>query len=161
MLKKPLFCFIKHFLLAGAFCFSYSLAQASDVVSSQEKSTVVMETQDKTTINPTAQAWGLSEAHWQRYLQFMKGAEALWYAHLSPLAILGMRADTPEEQQYFAQLFAKQEHDKVARELAFNQAVSRAMRQLYPDELMIKDFDKTPFNPGNMKSIPVSLPQNK
>src|SRR5207302_4065873 len=55
---------------------------------------------------------------------------------------------TPEEQQHFAQIVAKQEHDRVARELAFNRAVFLAMRQLYADEPMIKDFDKTPFNPS-------------
>ncbi len=132
-------------------------AWANDVVNTQEQSTTTATTQDKTVINGTAQDWQLSDAEWQHYLQLMHGADGLWYAHLSPPSVLGMRADTVEERQHFAQIVAKQEHDKVARELAFNHSVWLAMRELYPDELMIKDFDKTPFNPGKAKNTTVSL----
>ncbi len=120
---------------------------ANDVVNSQEQSTLTATTQEKTVITSTAQDWGLSETEWQHYLQLMQGADGMWYAHLSPPAVLGMRAITAPEQRHFAEVEAKQEHDKVARELAFNHAVWVAMRQLYPDEPMIKEFDKTPFSP--------------
>ena len=132
-------------------------AWANDVVNTQEQSTSTATTQDKAVITGTAQDWGLSDAEWQNYLQLINGADGLWYAHLSPPSVLGMRADSVEEQQHFAQIVAKQEHDKVARELAFNHSVWLAMRELYPDEPMIKDFDKTPFNPGNAKSVTVTL----
>ena len=53
-----------------------------------------------------------------------------------------------DEEKHFAEVYAEQEHQKVAHELAFNQAAFQAMRRLYPDEKMIKPFDTTPFNPG-------------
>ncbi len=40
----------------------------------------------------------------------------------------------------------------MARELAFNQAVFMAIRRLYPDEPIIKDFDKSAFNPMSTHS---------
>lgn len=125
-------------------------AWANDVVNTQEQSTSTATTQDKVVITGTAQDWGLSDAEWQHYLQLINGTDGLWYAHLSPPSVLGMRAETREEQQHFARIVAKEEHDKVARELAFNNAVFAAMRELYADEPMIKDFDKTPFNPGSV-----------
>ena len=134
--------------LAWLVLLSYGvLAYADDVANTQEESTQIISTQNKTTVNGTAQDWGLTEAEWQDYVRLMQGADGLWYAHLSPPSVLGMQAERLEEQQHFAEIVAKQEHDKVARELAFNNAVWLAMRRLYPDEPMIKDFDKTPFNP--------------
>lgn len=124
-------------------------ALADDVNNSQEQTAPTVNSREQTTQIGTAQDWSLTPIEWQQYQKLMQGEDGLWYAHLSPPAVLGMRAKTQEEQRHFAEIVAKQEHDKVARELAFNQAILIAMRSLYPDEPMIKDFDKTPFNPGN------------
>ncbi|HVY53939.1 MAG TPA: TIGR03759 family integrating conjugative element protein, partial [Gammaproteobacteria bacterium] len=89
---------------------------------------------------------------WNQYKRWMQGTDGLWYAHMTPPAVLGMRADSPEAQRHFAEIVARQEHDKVERELAFNNAVFIAMRRLYPDEPIIKDFDKSAFNPVSANS---------
>lgn len=124
---------------------------AADVANSQEKTTVVENSTDKTTLYGTAKEWGLTDEEWAQYQRLMQGQDGLWYRQLTPPAVLGMRADSPADQQHFAEIVAQQEHDKVARELAFNKAIFMAMRRLYPDEPMIKSFDPTPFNPTSSK----------
>lgn len=106
------------------------------------------------TVPGTARDWGLSEAEWANYHQWMQGQDAQWYRQLSPAAVLGLHAQTEEEQRHFAELVARQEHDKVARELAFNHAVYLALRRLYADEPVIQPFDKTPFNPNSNRRRP-------
>lgn len=147
---------MRYILLSGMFCLlSAALPVFATVSNSIEQSSTTVSVSDQNTAIGTASDWGLTTEEWQRYQQWMQGADGLWHTQLSPPEVLGLHADTPEEQQHFAQLVAKQEHDRVAREFAFNQAVFLAMRQLYADEPMIKDFDKTPFNPNK------NQPQNK
>ena len=92
------------------------------------------------------EAWGLTSAEWLRYQTLMKGRDGLWYAKLTPPAVLGLNANTSPELQYFARKVAREEHDKLARELAFNQAVYQAMRELYPNEPLITPFDLSFYN---------------
>src|SRR5262245_18016213 len=137
-------------IIVAAFLIGNTNTWAAEVSNSQEKSTRIANSQEVTTQSTTAQDWGLSLEEWQRYKRLIQGSDGLWYPHLSPPAMLGMRTETPKEQKHFAEIVARQEHDKVARELAFNQAVWVAMRSLYADEPIIRDFDKTPFNPGQV-----------
>lgn len=95
----------------------------------------------------TAQDWSLTTAEWSHYQKLMQGQSGLWYQKLSPPAVLGLNAKNPTEQQHFAALVAAQEHDKLAREIAFNNAVHSALVQLYPNEPIIKPFDLSSFNP--------------
>lgn len=137
----------------GLFCVSLFLgntlpALAADVANSQEQTTVTENTVTQTTVYGTSKEWGLTETEWARYQQLMQGPSGLWYRQLSPAAVLGLQASNPEDEKHFAEVYAEQEHQKVAHELAFNQAAFQAMRRLYPDEKMIKPFDTTPFNPG-------------
>lgn len=135
-------------LLLNLLLVSSMTVMAADVVNSQEQSTTVENSVAQTTVDSVAKDWGLTDAEWARYQQLMSGPDGLWYRQLTPPAVLGMRAEDPAEQKHFAELYAQQEHAKVARELAFNQAVFVALRQLYPDEPMIKPFDMTPFSPA-------------
>lgn len=127
---------------------SLSLSQASEISNTQSISTVVQ----NTTVG-TARDWGLSETEWTHYQQLMQGPNGHWYPQLSPVAVLGLNAQTDEERVHFAEIFSKAEHDKVARELLFNHLVYLAMRKLYPTEPIIQPFDKTPFNPDHVKNI--------
>lgn len=118
---------------------------AADVTYSVEQSTQVANTAVKTT--SIAEDWDLTAGEWSAYQQLMQGPNGKWYPQLTPPAILGLNAKTEEEQSHFAAIVAKQEHDKVVRELTFNNAVHQALKRLYPEEPMIKPFNMTPFNP--------------
>ena len=96
----------------------------------------------------TAQSWGLTEQEWTHYKALMQGVNGHWYPQLSPPAVLGINATSPQEQQHFAQLVAKDQHDKLARELSFDAAVHQALQPLYPAEPAILPFNKTAFNPA-------------
>lgn len=134
----------------------YAMTAMAEVSSNANPSTPAVNTPIVTTTPDAAQDWSLSAEEWNQYQALMQGPDGLWYQKLTPAMVLGMRAKSVEEQQHFARIVAEQEHDKVARELAFNNAVFAAMRQLYPDEPMIKAFDQTPFNPA-AKAMPLSV----
>src|SRR5262245_47009535 len=141
---KHLACNITVAFFLGLFA---SIAWAADVANSQEISTKTINSQENNSIVGAAKDWELTDSEWARYVQLMNGVNGHWYPHLTPPAVLGLNAASVEDRQHFAEIAAHQEHDKIERELAFNQAFYRAMRQLYPNEPMIRDFDKTPFNP--------------
>ncbi len=126
----------------------YSLtAWADEVKNSQEINTDTQNSEEKSSGIGTAQDWGLTPDEWAQYQQLMQGVNGHWYPQLTPPAVLGLNAKSPEEQQRLAEITARQEHDKVTKELKFNQALFTALRKLYADEPMIQDFDKTVFNP--------------
>jgi integrating conjugative element protein (TIGR03759 family) len=135
---KTLMALILLFILNSAF--------AEDVNNTTPQNTTVNNTAE---INP--QIWGLTAEEWHQYQTLMQ---------LTPPAILGLNAQTPQEQQHFAAIVAKEEHDKLARELSFNNAVYQAMQRLYANEPVIKPFDLSPFNPTN-NVIPVKTGNQK
>ncbi len=122
---------------------------AAEVENSHEQSTVIENSTDKTSVIGSAKDWSLSDTEWMQYQKLMQGPAGLWYRDLSPPAVLGMHADNSEDSKHFAEVYAKQEHKKVERELDFNKEAFKAMQRLYPDEPMLKPFDITPFNPMN------------
>lgn len=139
--------------LAGFLFYCLSI-HAAEVNNSQEISSVVQTTHVSQSLPGTAQDWGLTEDEWKNYLKLMQGQNGLWYPQLSPAAVLGMNASTEPERQHFAEMVAREEHDKVAREITFNHLVYSALRKLYASELVIKSFDKSPFNPKHSRSLP-------
>ena len=124
----------------------FNPAFADDVNNTNPQNTAVNNTAD---VN--AKAWGLSVDEWKQYQQLMQGKFGKWYPQLTPPAILGLNAQTPQEQEHFAKMVAQEEHDKLARELRFNNAVYQAMLTLYADEPVIKPLDLTAFNPVSYK----------
>lgn len=117
------------------------------IASSQEQSIAV-----KNTLIGTAQDWGLSPEEWQQYQSLMSGPAGKWYPQLTPAEVLGMYADNDQDEKHFAELAAKEEHDKIARELSFNNAFHEAILKLYSNEPVIKDFDMSAFNPAKGKA---------
>ncbi len=116
---------------------------------------------NNTKVNNTASTqahdWGISLDEWVQYQKLMQGKDARWYPKLSPADVLGLNAQTPQEQQHFAEIAAKQEHDKLARELAFDNAFHQAMGRLYASEPVIRPFDMSAYNvipvkAGNQKT---------
>jgi len=114
----------------------------ASVVSTKEQSSAI-----KNTIIGSAQDWGVSDAEWQTYQHLMNGPAGKWYPQLSPPEVLGMYADNDQDKERFAELSAKEEHEKISRELVFNNAFHEAMVKLYSNEPVIKDFDISSFNP--------------
>ncbi len=129
-----------------------NVAYAQEVNNTQEASTTTQNTTINTTSVGNAQEWELTPDEWIRYQQLMRGINGHWYPQLSPPEVLGLNAQNNQEQQHFAEVVAKEEHDKLARELAFDRAVHQALLKLYSHEPVIKSFDLSPFNP--MKNHP-------
>lgn len=142
---------IKISSLLSIFLFAFLLyvlsVKAAEVNNSQEISSTVQTTLSQNTVSGSARDWSLSAVEWTRYQQLMQGPNGDWYQRLSPAAVLGLNAETDNERQHYAELFAQEQHDKIAREIRFNHEVYLAMHRLYPVEPLIQPFDKTPFNP--------------
>jgi len=74
--------------------------------------------------NHQAKVWNLTEAEEKRYLQLMQSRSGIYYQglHMSPIDILGLNARNDAERAHFAELAAKQEAQKVAQNIAWNNA---------------------------------------
>lgn len=135
------------FLLTLPLVLFVTVSYAQDVMNTREITTQTLNTAVNNTIVGNPKDWGLTENEWAHYQQLMQGMSAHWYPNLTPPEILGMNAQNVEEQAHFAELAAKQEHDKLSRELSFDKAFHEATLRLYVDEPIIKPFDLSPFNP--------------
>jgi integrating conjugative element protein (TIGR03759 family) len=125
---------------------SFAMA-ANDVLNTQTENTVSQNTIINSTHLGTAKDWNLTDVEWIKYLNLMQGPSGLYYKKLSPPEVLGIDAETKEELQYYAQIAAKLEHDKLERELRFNAAFHDAAAGIYTLEPIIHPFDYTPFLP--------------
>jgi integrating conjugative element protein (TIGR03759 family) len=88
-----------------------------------------------------ASDWGLSESEWKRYILLMQGASGRYYPNLTPLEVLGINADNPEDLKHFAEIAVMHEHEKIEKELRFNAAFQKAAERLYGSEPVIRPFD--------------------
>ena len=84
-------------------------------------------------IRTLAKQWGLDEEEYQRYLDLMRGPLGKWNPGLDPLLALGMYAESPQEEQRYAELYAQQEFDLTGRTLQFQQAYRAAFERLFPN----------------------------
>lgn len=134
------FLVISLFMLVGNVC-------ANDVVNTTTFNTINQNSLIDTTHIGTARDWELTEKEWSQYMELIKNPVARSYDHLTPPEILGIYAKTDEERSHFAEIAAKQEHDKLERELRFNTAFHAAAQKLYAAEPIIKPFDMTAFTP--------------
>ena len=107
-----------------------------------------------------AAVWGLSTDEEKRYVQLMQNRSALYYEGLrqTPIDVLGINARDEAERTHFAELSARQEAQKVAKNIAWDNAFHQAYNQLFKDVPVIGGFDPTPFAPNNYK--PVELKPN-
>lgn len=109
----------------------------------------------------TAQDFNLSQKEWARYQQLMHGDDGFWYKKLPPAMVLGINARTSEEKEHYAKVVAKEEHDRLASEISFNNAVYNAMLKLYPNEPIVKPFNMSAFNPIKKISLSSLDPSTK
>ncbi len=96
-----------------------------------------------------AKVWQLTESEEKRYIQLMQSRSAVYYQGLrmSPIDILGLNAHDDVEREHFADLAAKQEAQKVAQNIAWNNAFYQAYNKLFKDVPVVGDFDPSPYSP--------------
>ena len=96
-----------------------------------------------------AKVWQLTETEEKRYIQLMQSRSGVYYKGLrmSPIDILGLNARNDAERAHFAELAAKQEAQKVAQNIAWNNAFYQAYNNLFKDVPVVGDFDPSPYSP--------------
>jgi len=117
-----------------------SVSTGNSVTAPQQQSTTTV---DRT--QASGSSWGLSDKEWQQYQQVLKGPRALQSPGIDPLMALGLEAKSASERRHFAEMWVKEEYDRVEKELAFQREVDAAWKRLYPGAL--------PVNMGNASGI--------
>ena len=86
-----------------------------------------------------ASEWGLTLKQYQRYTWLMTNTPSgHWYKDLDPAEVLALNAESHDDMMTYAKVQAKNAHDRVSRELAFDRMYTLAYRQEYPDEKAIQ-----------------------
>ncbi|HDN4850030.1 TPA: TIGR03759 family integrating conjugative element protein [Salmonella enterica subsp. enterica serovar Bovismorbificans] len=114
-------------------------AQPTEAVTSQ-----VQQTQTDNSVREDA-VWGLSDTQWQQYRDVMKGPRGVQSPGIDPVMALGLEAESAAERRHMAELWVKQEYQRVEKELAFQREVDAAWKRLYPGIL--------PVNMGNAAGV--------
>lgn len=104
-----------------------------------------------------AKVWNLDETEEKRYLQLMQSRSGIYYKDLrmTPVDILGLNARDDVEREHFAELAATQEAQKVAQNIAWNNAFYKAYNQLFKEVPVVGDFDPSPYSP--YAHLPIQL----
>ena len=102
-----------------------------------------------------ASVWGLNGEEEKRYIQLMQNRSGLYYKGLrqTPIDILGINARSETEREHFAELGAYQEAQKVAKNIAWNNAFYKAYNRLFKDIPVIGEFDTSLYAPNNYKPM--------
>ena len=106
-----------------------------------------------------AKVWGLTPDEEKRYVLLMHNKSKFYYEGLrqTPIDILGLNARNETERNHFAELAARQEAQKVAKNIAWNNAFYKAYNSLFANIPVVGDFDPSPYSPHAYK--PVQLNQ--
>jgi len=78
----------------------------------------------------TARKWKLNEEEWDRYKEIVNGPRGMWTPNLDPITVLGIAARTDEERLKYASMAAKQELERVRKELDFQREYSKQIALL-------------------------------
>lgn len=105
-----------------------------------------------------AKVWELTPDEEKRYVLLMQNRSKFYYQGLrqTPLDILGLNARNEAERNHFAELAAKQEAQKVAKNIAWNNAFYKAYNKLFANVPVVGDFDPSPFSPYNHKPVQIA-----
>ena len=100
--------------------------------------------------NHQAKVWSLTSGEEKRYVLLMQNRSGLYWqdAHMSPVEILGINARSGQEREHFAMLYAKQLQERLAKELAWQTAASRAKAKVNQGLPIIRPFDVSPVIGG-------------
>lgn len=121
----------------------------------------ITDDQDQTSLQLTkdqtheAKVWGLNLDEEKRYVLLMQNRSKIYYEglHLTPIDILGLNARNESERNHFAELAARQEAQKVSKNIAWNNAFYKAYNKLFENVPVIGDFDPAPFSPYAHKPV--------
>lgn len=96
-----------------------------------------------------AKVWNLTLDEERRYVLLMQNRSGIYYRGLrqTPLDILGINARDEAERAHFAELSAAQEAQKVAKNIAWNNAFHKAYNELFANIPVVGDFDPAPYSP--------------
>lgn len=105
-----------------------------------------------------AQVWGLTEFEEKRYVFLMQNQSKTFYEglRLTPIDILGINARTDEERNHFAKIAADIEAQKVAKNIAWNNAFHRAYLERVNGIPVVRKFDTSPYSPAAYKPVVLS-----
>lgn len=135
------------FILTVMSVLSGSLYAADDVANTTTLNTISRSSIVASPASTNASDWNLTNAEWAEYQTLMHGAAGYYYSSFSPPEVLGLYAKNEIEIRHYAEVMAKQEHEKVERELRLDRAFHEAALRLYQYEPVIKPFDITPYTP--------------
>lgn len=83
--------------------------------------------------NLLASIWNVTSQDYSHYLWLMQySPSSKWYKQLNPAEVLGINAADDKARMHYAMIVVKNAHDRIARELAFQQAYDKAWKILYP-----------------------------
>jgi integrating conjugative element protein (TIGR03759 family) len=96
-----------------------------------------------------AKVWNLTVEEERRYVLLMQNRSGIYYRGLrqTPIDILGINARDEAERAHFAELSAAQEAQKVAKNIAWNNAFHKAHNELFSNVPVVGDFDPSPYSP--------------
>ncbi|HAU1787994.1 TPA: TIGR03759 family integrating conjugative element protein [Legionella pneumophila] len=105
-----------------------------------------------------AKVWGLTADEEKRYVLLMQNKSKFYYKGLrqTPIDILGINARNETERNHFAELAARQEAQKVAKNIAWNNAFYKAYNELFVNVPVVGDFDPSPYSPYAHKPVQLS-----
>jgi integrating conjugative element protein (TIGR03759 family) len=122
-----------------------------DIADDQDIEKVELNEKDK----HQARVWELSEEDMKRYKLLMENKSSFYYQglRLTPLDILGINARNKKERDRFANLSAKFEAQKVAKNLAWNNAHFQAYQKVVKGLPVIQNFDASKYSPYAYRPI--------
>ncbi|HAT3881181.1 TPA: TIGR03759 family integrating conjugative element protein [Legionella pneumophila] len=122
-----------------------------DITEDQDIEAVRLSEKDK----HTALVWTLSDNEMKRYKLLMENKSSIYYEglKLTPLDILGINARNEQERDHFAEISAKFEAQKVAKNLAWNNAHFRAYQKIVQGLPVIQNFDASKDGPHAYRPI--------
>lgn len=129
---------------------STSVTDKSPNISQSRKAVSSIDIKQKEDL-ASSKTWGVTIEDWQKYQTYMQGQGQYFYKDVSPLEVLAITADNPEDMKKYTDIWVKLNHEKISKELEFNVMYRQEMKKLYPNELPLKPFDTTPFAPPSSK----------
>ncbi|MCE3237396.1 MAG: hypothetical protein K0R24_377 [Gammaproteobacteria bacterium] len=126
-----------------------------DMTEEQEASKVILTAREQ----HEAKAWGLSLDEEKRYLFLMQNQSGLHYGRkdVSPVEILGINARDDKERDYYAVLYAKQNLQRTAKELAFYSESGVAFNARLQQYSLprVRPFNVEPYSPYHYEPLPL------
>lgn len=122
-----------------------------DITSDQDSNSIALTEQQL----HEAKVWNLTLEEERRYVLLMQNRSGIYYRGLrqTPLDILGINARDEAERAHFAELAAGQEAQKVAKNIAWNNAFHKTYNELFANVPVVGDFDLSPYSPYSHQPV--------